>query len=1016
MTSHERARSFGNILGASLLVLLGLMGFARADGADGGTDAADGVTGTADAGVLPRHAADPRTAAIRALLAGSLAVTIDPAGSFDVPLTDERALHVETVRLRALLSEPEPGSAGAASRAQKKPPASVLDTGNVDPDAWHERQELDRARLDFYELAPERRAELLAAHAARVEAAKPKETEEERVAREGKVERERALEAARFARSEAERLVSKELARLIGVEAALAATRARFEVVRVDLGTRKDSLLGWQRRVDDAKAGAASSSDDTYDALRKTLRSSRDDLDAALDAVATSNSEVPEIGADPLSDVPPSPARDEVRKRRAALEKAITEAHGEERALREQRAATLLLEIDTLNRDRLGMLAYLSPGKREAITGFAEAGLDQARSEARQLLLILRYHRHVVLGWVDSLRERGRIVGVSGWRVAATVIPFVLTLGVFVWLRRRSSGWLALAQQRVAESDRREQLGTPSALRRGLRFFSGFHRTLEWLLLYWLLLWLLPITARSLLEVQLLEVIAGWSIGGALIVNVVNALAASASVGSTDGVAALRLRSLQLVGRVTVVFALVLLVCARLVGKGTVYSWVYSTCWIAAIPVFLILVRWWRDVVFERVERGRRKTELQTWVLANRSGWKSFFAAMVAAVQLFALGAYKVARNWVTGFNLVRRGHAYLFKRELDRLAGEKVTVESSELNRVAFDALAPDRPNSVWIPSAVGGQLEKYCQERAGVVGGAIAIVGGRGSGKSSLLRRLATDQASVVRIDCRGERSLDELASMLQAALAELTAGPPSYVLLDNAQALVKPIRGGLSAFDCTLSFARQHAARTLWVFAIDSAVWPFLVRARDSRPLFDDVTMLRPWSDEQIGALLTQRSAEAGISPTFEDLLERLPTSADELDKQDALAARRTGYFRMVWDYARGNPAMALEAWRASLREDAAGNVRVRALVAPNASRLEALPDSALFVLRAILQLDPATFEDLARATRLGEDQVLNVIRFGTGHGYLSEDGGRVRVTWAWLRAIVVLLERRHLLVNT
>ena len=80
----------------------------------------------------------------------------------------------------------------------------------------------------------------------------------------------------------------------------------------------------------------------------------------------------------------------------------------------------------------------------------------------------------------------------------------------------------------------------------------------------------------------------------------------------------------------------VLLVSARLVGKGTVYSWVYSTCWFAAIPVFLILVRWWREVVFERVERVRRKSALQAWMLVNRSGWKSFFAAMVAAVQLFA--------------------------------------------------------------------------------------------------------------------------------------------------------------------------------------------------------------------------------------------------------------------------------------------------------------------------------------------------------------------------------------------
>ena len=96
---------------------------------------------------------------------------------------------------------------------------------------------------------------------------------------------------------------------------------------------------------------------------------------------------------------------------------------------------------------------------------------------------------------------------------------------------------------------------------------------------------------------------------------------------------------------------------------GTVYNWTLTFCWFAAVPVFLVLVRWWRQTVFERMDRVRRKSPLQSWLLANRTGWKSFFAAMIAAVHLFGLGAYKTAMKWLAGFYLTRKAHAYLFKR-----------------------------------------------------------------------------------------------------------------------------------------------------------------------------------------------------------------------------------------------------------------------------------------------------------------------------------------------------------------
>ena len=181
---------------------------------------------------------------------------------------------------------------------------------------------------------------------------------------------------------------------------------------------------------------------------------------------------------------------------------------------------------------------------------------------------------------------------------------------------------------------------------------------------------------------------------------------------------------------------------------------------------------------------------------------------------------------------------------------------------------------------------------------------------------------------------------------------------MLLDDADTLVKPVLGGLRAFDVSLAYARAHSSSTLWVFAIDAVIWPFLQRARDSRPLFDE------YSRSSRGR--TNRSESCCRSAARRPrsrLLSRICSTncllnADEIDKQEALQAKRAGYFRMVWDYARGNPAMALEVWRASLVADGSELGRVRPLQAPNAAQLESLPESSLFVLRAVLQLAPAT----------------------------------------------------------
>lgn len=1042
------ARSLAAAVTAVALVLVALFGAraSSAQGRDAGMEAGVDAEGGAD--TFERVESDDpavrnirtTTEHIRALSEERLDIGVQPRGLFDLALEDERSLAVEISRLRALLHDVDSRAADAGTRdarsvggAHGPKSGSAADGGDGGAGAsailLAARIELDRARLAFYSLPLERRRALLAAHARRVsEAATPSDAEAR--AREAEEQRVLALKAARDARSEAERLVSEEYARLLDVERKQAGFEKTLQLDRAEVAALRETTLGWQRRAREARSpGAAPGSADLlYGDLRTALRSARDRLDAALDDVGREKSDVPVAGPDPLTDLPPNLDATQARDERRRVEETALRLATMDRAQSATRASELLDTVDALNSERLALLPFLSAAKRTSITGFTAAGADQAASELRHLALIARYHRYAATAWVRSLRTHERKgLGSTVGTVVLAVLEWTAALGAFIWFRRRTPGALRLAHKRARESDRHERLDSPSSSTRVFAFALEVHRPVEWLALSLLLSWLLPDSARDLLEVQLVTVVVEWVIGGALVVVVVNAIAATdGTVAHAGDAPTLRLRSLRLVGRVVVAFGLVLVLTTRLVGAGTIYQWVLSTCWFASIPVFLVLVRWWREVVFERIERPRKKTTLERWVLANRAGWKSFFAATIGGVYLFVRGAYRAVRGRISRFRVTRSVLAYLFRRELGKLEAERAELVSARIADDVFEALGPDVASRKVVSVDADEEIDRLHERLRERRGGMVAVVGSFGMGKTTVLEALHaefTDTAMVTALDGTEAALRADLGRALglatsptieAAARALVSSSQSRAVLVDDAQRYVRPMMGGLATFDALFAAASQTSGTTTWVFTFDELLWLFLQRARGSRPLFDDVIRLRPWREEQIVELLRDRTADAGVAPSFERLLERLPPNADELDKLEALEGRAASYYRLLWDYAAGNPGVALHMWRRALGADADGATHVRFFQAPDAADLELLPDQSVFVLRAVLQLAPVTPAEIGHATMLSAADIANALRYAEARTYVSQRDGKYAVTWTWRRALSLFLQRRHLLV--
>ncbi|MEO7729631.1 MAG: ATP-binding protein, partial [Kofleriaceae bacterium] len=567
----------------------------------------------------------------------------------------------------------------------------------------------------------------------------------------------------------------------------------------------------------------------------------------------------------------------------------------------------------------------------------------------------------------------------------------------------------------------------PSRLQRAmvpaLWYLARARGPLEWLLLISLVDRLVP-TAGGLPELQLVGFIVLWALLGTLAIRILDAVvarqAAREAVG--DDTAWLRYRSLRAIASTIVCVGLVLSLTRASVGQAAIYAWVWRTCWLLAVPIVLVLLRWWRAPIFARLGARQDPRPIPRWVSAHERGLASFPATVIGAAWLLGGGVWRWLVSQASTLKATRRLLAYLFRRQVERHAAARDgDVTFSPLAPLPHAALDPELPS----PIVASVMAERIDAMRALASEGrhrVIAVIGERGLGKTTFLRQVAAGLPAQDTCWIDGTPGgFDELvhgaalvlgatASDESALRAELTVRRPALIVLDDAHLLVRPMIGGLDDLDRVMQLAAQVGGRTTWILAISKYAWHFLRLARSDRAMFDRVVELERWSEEQLNELTRTRATAAHIAPRFDELviprqLDASPYETDERAERD--------YHRILWDYADGNPRMALHWWRESLFERD-GNVFVRLFKAPPLDAGEPVPAGLRFVLRAIVQLDLAHERDLIACTNLGATDVNDALRAGLARGLIEPVGERHRIARGAFRAVILFLRRQHLLL--
>ncbi|MEZ4447958.1 MAG: hypothetical protein R3B09_00680 [Nannocystaceae bacterium] len=859
-------------------------------------------------------------------------------------------------------------------------------------------------------------------------------TEEARLA---EAARQRALEAAVAARTALQRTLAEERAAAeearrdqAQLRGRLAEARHRYEKERQE-GEWPGQSLALQ------VAGVAAGSDeanDLYDQIVAALEDLRAQLRLAL-AEAEADPRVPRYHPR-LPDIPPD-AGAAITAEALALRKTAIDLDAAADDLA-QTASTLALDVldTTFEREsqlyfaRIALLDKLPAARRAAVLGLGREGIAQLRREFDRLILAARWYRiqrqSAPKRLFASLRDL-----YTFYEVATSLLWILLILVVALYVVRRGPTWIRGLRSFIVRNASNTGLirtlqgllGVIDALFRPLVLFAAVTA-----------LWPALDGAQQIGEVAVLYKILVYFATYRLILRAAHTGIARLMHARIEEATSVKvLRSLQLIGRTVLVIVIFQTISERILGRGYLFLLVAGFAWICALPIAIILIRWWRESIADAYLVFRDHGSLADAVRSSRRRWYGFFVATAAVAILAVALVGRFIRRFVLGFEQSRKALAFMFRRRLERRAEDIGAINRAPLPEDLATCLtaAPVTESALRLAGFTGQrQLDEHIDEwRSSPVLGAALLVGDPGVGKTTWLLA-AVERAAAAGLPTSllrlRERTLSR-EGMLAAIVRELDPppearrslaslrdwlrrGPKRMIAVDNLHCFT--LRGvdtsqAWEAFDDLIQ-ATGH--QVFWLCTMARQPFEFVSWSRRGAGPFRELIELPPWSEEEIAVLLRRRTDAAGYTVVYDDLIV---DRVEGVEAHAQLVSTEREYARLIWDYADGIPAVALECWRSSLCPEGDRRVRVRLFRRPPESLLEGLDERQRFLLGAVIWHNNLSAPEAALSLRYRMDVCVEGLALLGEWGALTAEDGRYRPSIPWLPAIHRYLRRHHLI---
>lgn len=462
---------------------------------------------------------------------------------------------------------------------------------------------------------------------------------------------------------------------------------------------------------------------------------------------------------------------------------------------------------------------------------------------------------------------------------------------------------------------------------------------------------------------------------------------------------------------------------------------------IGQLLLVYVLVWSWRDVIVSSSIRiakleGTRPAQL---LEQHKNRIYSVIALGFLAVWVVGVEVARFTRTRVANLSLARQVRNFVFRKRVER-------AQAAQTEAGASGTLDPDQlPTAYqsWFRGTPPGELEPVLLKRPTEdtlmeefeawwttdSACAIALVGEFGMGKSTQLdqfERAVGDKVPVHRV--RFTDRVTDPGAMISyltdavdigergdvrtetALIERLNDNGPGVILIDDAHFAFLRTIGGFHALDDLLRVVSLTNDRWMWVVTFDRYAWQFLNRVRDRRHNFRRVVHMPQMSDHEVQNLIERRNSAAGMDVSYANLL------TDDADDGNIFEVIRTaaGYFRLLSEYAEGNPRVAMHFWLRSLMSSNDGLSEVRLFERPDPKSCASWSTAQVFALAALAQHAELHIRELCAVIAAERDEVETEIERLRDRGVVRRTpDGRVRIATRWLRVVLSDLRNRNVL---
>lgn len=450
-----------------------------------------------------------------------------------------------------------------------------------------------------------------------------------------------------------------------------------------------------------------------------------------------------------------------------------------------------------------------------------------------------------------------------------------------------------------------------------------------------------------------------------------------------------RARKLVRSAKVIIWFWLIVLYLPKIViaflGHSVIWRVVdLASKWFLVIVVYSVLTTWKDEIAsfFERLA-AERLPRAVTFVNSNKD--RVWGVLVIAGASLYVVGResarlgreYLLEREWSKRIsNFIFRKKIELQQREQDKNAAEELTPKPELLPAVYREAFTStclldevymiDRADQI---APIFKDIERWKLEHRV---GSVALIGESGVGKTTLINQLCVQlkdddafeltQATFFEKLTTIEATMDFICDLFglpqeindKATLVEaLRQCKPRLLLLDDCHHLFMRKISGFSALEFFLEVVSLSDERHFWVLTFNRFAWYYLTRVRRREHFFGRVLTIDPWSETQIQELIWMRNLTTGVSLNFTDLVVTHQASSGDDFSYEVVKSSR-GYFRLLHEFCKGNPRVAMIYWLRSLKlSDDPETLQVVLFRQPPQRIAASLPDDYWFALTALAQ---------------------------------------------------------------